>query len=118
MTASNREFFERVYPLLRKTSVHAPQDEIDRERSMLFESMYPDPDVQAEKLQESVEALARATTLEAKLDKTIDELVSWRDTLRADKDWKQADKIRDLLAKNGVQIKDGVKGKSTWDWKT
>jgi cysteinyl-tRNA synthetase len=43
-------------------------------------------------------------------DKTIQLLIDIRDQARADKNWALSDKVRDELAKFGVQLKDGKDG--------
>ena len=43
----------------------------------------------------------------------IDALVEARITARADKDWAEADRIRDQLASEGIEVMDGAGG-STW----
>ena len=45
-------------------------------------------------------------------DKVIQLLIDLRNQARADKNWALADKIRDELAKHGVQLKDGKEGTS------
>ncbi|MEM6900433.1 MAG: cysteine--tRNA ligase [Pseudomonadota bacterium] len=42
----------------------------------------------------------------------IDQLVAARDTARADKNWSEADRIRDELASEGIEIMDGPDGAS------
>jgi cysteinyl-tRNA synthetase len=45
----------------------------------------------------------------------IDALISDRNTARANKDWKESDRIRDELKAMGVVIKDNKDGTTTWE---
>jgi cysteinyl-tRNA synthetase len=44
-----------------------------------------------------------------------EELLQQRAQAREDKNWKESDRIRDLLAENGIAINDGPDGQS-WSW--
>jgi cysteinyl-tRNA synthetase len=46
---------------------------------------------------------------------TVDQLISDRNTARANKDWKESDRIRDELKTMGVVIKDNKDGTTTWE---
>ncbi|MCK5148763.1 cysteine--tRNA ligase [bacterium] len=46
-------------------------------------------------------------------DALMEIIISMRQKVRAEKNWKEADRIRDLLAVKGISILDGVEG-STW----
>ena len=43
----------------------------------------------------------------------IDALVAARNKARADKDWAEADRVRDALLERGIEIKDSAGG-TTW----
>jgi cysteinyl-tRNA synthetase len=47
-----------------------------------------------------------------KLDAVVQVLIELREQARADKNWELSDKIRDDLASQGIQLKDGKDGTS------
>jgi cysteinyl-tRNA synthetase len=48
-------------------------------------------------------------------NESIKELIDARNAARANKDWKESDRIRDELAKMGVVLKDNKDGTTTWE---
>jgi cysteinyl-tRNA synthetase len=55
----------------------------------------------------------RGTVAEALTEAAIERLIAEREDARAVKNWAEADRIRDLLAEQGVVLEDGARG-TTW----
>jgi len=65
-------------------------------------------------LQQDVDAYFRGTATEGGLsDAEIEDLIAKRNQARVDKNWAEADRIRDLFKENGVVLEDAA-GKTTW----
>jgi cysteinyl-tRNA synthetase len=57
---------------------------------------------------------AEATAVPALTDADIERLIDERAAARKAKDFKESDRIRDLLASNGVQLEDQPGGRTLW----
>lgn len=67
-----------------------------------------------QKIKNQNQKIHRAKTLSAEMQVEVDKLLKSRQSARDEKNWKEADRIRDMLKKKGIVVKD-TKAGPVWD---